>query len=297
MLPDADLAAPRRRWHLTEPVHAVVYFAPEIPEADAALGLRGFWMSYFAGRAAPMGPVTAPVVTATFYNFAPRLVERALPDAWSFADPSAVLATRLVTVERVLRRLLGDRAAGPEMVRAAGVALEAAVACPVEGRPLAAAWAGVLDRADELAPSVGLWLALTVLREHRGDGHVAALVTEGVDGCEAHVLLAATGAVTRQGQQRARAWTDVQWEAAADRLVERGWLTPDGSSLSPAGRNGRARVEDTTDRLASAPWTVLGPAAAERFDELLWPLAETVVAGGDIIFPNPIGLPPPAPAP
>ena len=297
MITDPDLAAARRHWHLAEPLHAVVYFAPEIPEADAALGLRGFWMSYFAGRAAPMGPVTAPVVTATFYNFAPRLVERAIPDAWSLADPAVVLDTRLAAVERVLGRLLGDGADGPELIEAAGVARLAALACPVEGRPLAAAWAGVLDQADDLPPSVALWLALTVLREHRGDGHVAALVTEGVGGCEAHVLLAATGAVTRERQQGARAWTDDEWEAATDRLVERGWLAADRSSLSPAGIDGRARVEDTTDRLALAPWLTVGADAGARFDELLRPLCEDVVAAGEISFPNPIGLPPPAPAP
>ncbi len=180
----------RRRWTMLEPLHAVVYFAPEIPEADTALGLRGFWMSYFAGRAAPMGPVGPEPVIASFFNFAPTMVRRALPDAWGFAGSDDVLATRLETVDTVLRRLLGDAVDGPGVAEAAELGTKAAALCPIEGRPLAAAWSAVAP-SGSLPTHVRLWLACTVVREHRGDGHVAALVEAGLDGCEVHVMAAA----------------------------------------------------------------------------------------------------------
>ena len=273
-----------------EPLHAVVYFAPEIPDADGALGLRGFWMSYFAGRAAPMGPVGPEPVIASFFNFAPAMVRRALPDAWGFASPEAVLAARLETVDVVLRRLLRDAVDGPDLAEAADLAREAATHCPIEGRPLAAAWSSV-PPASALPPHVRLWLACTVLREHRGDGHVAALVEAGLDGCEVHVLLAAAGSVTRSSQLRARGWTEDDWDAAVDRLRERGLLAADG--LTAAGRDRHAGIEATTDRLAARPWTALGAAATARFDHLLAPLTAAIADQAVISYPNPMGLPPP----
>jgi len=276
----------RRRWTLFEPLHAVVYFAPEVPEADTALGLKGFWMSYFAGRAAPLGPVGPEVVTATFYNFAPPMVARAIPDAWSFASPTAVLETRFATVDVILRRVLGDAIEAAELVELAGLARAAADRCPIEGRPLAAAWSSV---ASPPLPHQQLWLALTILREHRGDGHVAALVEAGLDGLEVHVLLAAVGSVTRESQLRARGWTDVQWDDAAARLADRG-LVVDGS-LTEAGRALSERIEGTTDRLAAAPWAALGADATDRFDQLIAPLSAAVADAEVLNYPNPMGLP------
>ena len=247
----------RRRWTQFEPLHAVVYFAPEVPEADTALGLRGFWMSYFAGRAAPLGPVGPEVVTATFYNFAPPMVARAIPDAWSFASPTAVLETRFATVDVILRRVLGDAIEAAELVELAGLARAAADRCPIEGRPLAAAWSSV---ASPPLPHQQLWLALTILREHRGDGHVAALVEAGLDGLEVHVLLADRG------------------------------LVVDGS-LTEAGRALSERIEATTDRLAAAPWAALGADATDRFDQLIAPLSAAVADAEVLHYPNPMGLP------
>ena len=281
-----EIGSTRWRWTWIEPLHAVVYFAPEVPEADQALGLKGFWMSYFAGRSAPMGPVGPELVTATFFNFAPPMVARALPDAWGFASPEAVLATRLDSVDRVLRRVLADAVDGPDMREVAGLACDAADRCPIEGRPLAAAWSSV-ERPT--LPHLRLWLACTVLREHRGDGHVAALVEAGLDGCEAHVLLAGVGTVTRESQVRARGWTDAQWDGAADRLAERGLVV--GGVLTDAGRSLSERVESTTDRLAAVPWEAIGADATDRFDRLVGPLTTRVADAGVLSYPNPMGLP------
>jgi hypothetical protein len=282
-----DAAQARRLWRAGEPYHAVTYFAPEIVEAGKGVGLAGFWMTYFAGRSAPMGEVAAPVVTAAFYNFAPAMVARAIPEAWSRAAPAAVLEAVLGGVEAALQRLLGEQLTSVEVSLAAAIAREAAEAAVTAGRPLAAAWAAV-PWPD--SPSMQLWLALSVLREHRGDGHVAALVAADLDGCEAHLTLVAAGRSTRETQQRARGWTDEDWDAAASRLVHRGWLDGAGG-LTATGRAARDEIEHTTDRLATVPWQAVGTERAERLRSLLEPLRDEIDRAALIPYPNPMGLP------
>jgi hypothetical protein len=284
-----DPALVRRLWRAGEPYHAVTYFVPEVVDAGRSVGLAGFWMTYFAARSAPMGAVVAPVVIATFYNFAPAMVARAIPDAWARADPQAVLDAAMGAVEVSLHRLLGDLAEGPDVIVAAAIAREAVEACDNAGRALAAAWA---DVAWPESPTMQLWLALTALREHRGDGHVAALVGAGLDGCEAHVTLVAAGHSTREMQQRARGWSDDDWDGATQRLVHRGWLDATGV-LSAAGRAVRQDVEVATDRLASGAWEAVGPERAARLLALLEPRRQCIDAAELIPYPNPMGLPGP----
>lgn len=280
----------RRLWQLLETYHAVVYFAPEKKAAYDAAGLRGGWMGYFAGRAAPLGPAPAEVVTALFYNFHPRMVRRSLPDAWSFSTPARVLEARLSIVDAALRRLLGDAASGTAVAEAAAACLDAASRCASAGRPLFAANAA-LDPPEE--PHLRLWHAATMLREHRGDGHVAALVAAGLDGCEAHLTLVATGVVPAAELQPNRGWSDEEWADARIRLVARGILT-NGGILTDEGARLRRWVEDVTDELALAPWRAVGAAHAQRIARLLEGPARRVVAGGGVPFPNPMGLPAPS---
>jgi hypothetical protein len=287
--------AARRLWPVYETYHAVTYFAPESAQAYRDLGLKGGWMGYFASRSAPMGPVPAGLVTAVFFNFHPSMVARALPDAWALASPEATLAARLGSVDAALRRLLPEWAGpdaprGADTAEAAGLARLAAEAAPLSGRPLYGAlrsqpWPGE----DHLV----LWHAATLLREHRGDGHVAALTAEGLDGCEAHVTLAATGKVPRETLQANRKWSDEEWEAAEAGLVGRGWLEAvSGASpvLTEEGRAARQRIEDRTDALAAEPWRALGPERTDRLDELMRPMARAVVERGGVPVPNPVGV-------
>lgn len=280
--------AARRLWLRFEPIHAVSYFASECDERYRALGLKGFWMGYFASRSAPFGRCSPELANATFFNFRPSMAERALPDAWTFASPEAVLTARLEGSVAALRRALGDRAEGPDLGEAADLAEAAANAARASnaGRPLFAALSALPRPADPLAR---LWHAATLLREHRGDGHVAASVAAGLDGLGAHVTFVATGAVPRTRLQGARGWTDEEWDDAEARLTSTGWLR-DGA-LTEDGARRRAEVEATTDELASAPWAVLGAEAADRLGHLLDPLARAVVASGAVPFPNPIGVP------
>jgi hypothetical protein len=270
-----------------EPYNAMVYFAPEAREIYAAVGLKGFWMGYFASRAAALGPVPAAVVEATFYNFDPAMVARAIPDAWRFARPEEILAARYQVADSALRRLLGEEALGSQaLVEAGQLARRAAQSCVVAGRALFAAHSA-LPWPDQ--SHLILWHAITMLREYRGDGHMTALLSEGVDGCEAHLTLAGTGAVGREALQPYRGWSDAAWESARQRLLDRGWVDTQGH-LTEAGRTGRQRIEQTTDQLAEAPWKHLGRNDCRRLAELMWPISDTIVRQGGIAIPNPMGL-------
>ncbi len=273
-------------WRVIEPVHAVTYFAAESRQELAASGLRGFWMGYFAARVAPVGPVGPSTATATFFNFHPAMVRRSLPDAWSFATPQEVLAARGRSAGSALRRL----APAVEDTAADVVPLLARVVAAADGagRVLFSANRD-LDPVDD--PVEALWQACTCLREQRGDGHVAALTASGLDGCQALVLFALSEQLPVQMFLDARGWSAEEWERARSGLERRGLV--DARGLSPAGVELRAAIERTTDELAAPPFAVLSGDEAVHLQAALSGLAERVTAGGEIPFPNPMGLPPP----
>ncbi len=276
-------------WQVLEPYHAIVYFAPEPKAATDALGLAGYWMSYFGLRAAPLGAVGPAVVFATFYNFAPARVSRAIPDAWRRAAPAQLLDARTTSIDAALRRVLGDAVSGAAVAEAADIARTAALAAQTAGRPLAAANAA-LDWPT--APHLVLSHAQTVLRESRGDAHVAALVTAQLDPCEALVMFAAAGRAESDRLRLSRGWTPDEWADAAARLVARGLLDESGA-LTEAGVALRDWVEERTDAAAAQPWRTVGAGQAARLADLVRPLAQliftdTAMAG------NPMGLPAPA---
>ncbi|WP_446212769.1 SCO6745 family protein [Micromonospora sp. IBSANI012] len=282
----------RRLWQLVEPVHALVYYAPELTEEAAALGLATDerWPGYFALRSAPLGAAGPELVTATYYSFSPRMVAEYVPAIWSVADPAKVLDARLSGVDRALRALLGDRVNSPELAEAAALARRAAEAADLAGRPLAAANA---DLPWPDAPHLALWQAATVLREHRGDGHVAALLTAGLDPTEALVSFAAVGAAPVE-VFASRRWSAQEWTAARDRLAGRGLVDADGLATD-AGRRLRDEVERRTDELAAAPWRALGPAVG-RLAQLLAPVTRAVVASGMLPTQSTLGIRRDAPA-
>ncbi|MDH6575965.1 hypothetical protein [Kitasatospora sp. MAP5-34] len=279
-----ELVHPARAlWWLFEPVHALTYFSPEGRAAYEAAGLRGYWRGYFAGRSAPLGPVEAAPVTAAFFNFAPGMVERALPDVWQRATPEAALAARVAGATAALERVL--ETVKPELIELSVTMLEQAVdGLDHGGRVLAAANA-VLPRPEgQLAR---LWHATTVLREHRGDGHVAALITEGLDGCEALVLRCALD-TRREVLQPNRGWTDQDWDDATERLSDRGWLNPDGT-VSPDGRSRHQALEAATDLAAARVWSGFHRAELDRLAAALKPISTACRA--ELPPLNPIGLP------
>lgn len=269
-------------WTHFEPVHAVTYFHPRARAAYEAVGLRGYWRGYFAGRSAPLGPTDAAPVVGAFYSFAPHMVQRALPAVWKLATPQEALRARLTGAVQALAELTYEL---PEshLTEAADLLAAASAETEVAGRVLAAANAALPGGEYPLAR---LWQAATTLREHRGDGHVAALVAADLDPVE---TLAWRVAVDMSpANLLGRGWTEEQWAAARARLTERGWLTPDGEPTE-RGHAGFGAVEAATDDAAARPWRALGPERTERLRELLEPIAR---AGHTVIPPgSPIGLP------
>jgi len=291
----------RRLWAALEILHDVTYFAEEVRPAGIALGLRGFWMTYFAFRAAPLGPVPAGPVVAAFAGFQPAMVAKALPDAWSRTTPQACLDVRT----RVSAAALREAGADPDACdRAAAILGPVAAAADPTGRPLFAANAAVAPVGDALGR---LWQLATTLREHRGDGHIAAMVNEGITGLEAHLLQAAAGRFPQVVIRQVRGWSEGEWSAAAEALCARGLLrrdgagSPDGAaaddalSLTPAGRAVLDTIEEHTDERA---WTgglaVLGERGVEEVLALLRPSARAVAASGMLPDINPTGVPYPS---
>ncbi|WP_093797811.1 SCO6745 family protein [Streptomyces sp. Wb2n-11] len=256
----------RRCHNALNPLHSTVYFSPDFTKELAGVGVEDSSAAYFAGRGAALGAVGAGVITAAFYNFNHDLVARHVPEVWRTASPEVVLAARLRAVDSTLRRLLGAEAvASDEMTEAAGLALRAAEACTRHARPLYAAHA---DLPVPEQPHLAYWHAATLLREHRGDGHLAALLAAGLDPVEALVSHAATGkGMSPRWALATRGWSRTDWEAAAGRLRERGLLGGEGQ-LTEAGTALRAELEDTTDRFDAAPYEHLGAEGTERLTEL-----------------------------
>ncbi len=275
-------------WHLVEPVHAVTYFAPEARAAADGAGMRGFWMGYVAQRAAPLGPVTAATVTASFFGFHPDRIARALPDAWGLASPEQLLRVRRTAAAAALRRVVGVLEEDPDpAAEAAELAWRAAAASEVSGRALAAANQALPRPTD---PVETLWQATTTLREQRGDGHVAVLVAHGLGPVTAHALKVAAGDTDTPMLRASRSWSDGAWQAAEEDLRTRGVLDAAGT-LTADGVAFRDRIEALTDARAAQPWLRLGHAGTERLAALLAPVAEAVLSGGTVPMPNPIGLP------
>ncbi len=283
----------RRLWITLETLHDVAYFAKGVRPAGIALGLKGFWMTYFAFRAAPLGPVGPAVVVATFAGFHPAMVARALPDAWSRTTPEACVQARAAVSTAALRDA-GVDAAG--CGRAATLLGPVAAAADPTGRPLFAANAALEPPGD---PVGRLWQLTTTLREHRGDGHIAALVAEGVSGLEAHLLQVSRGRYPDALMRQARGWPEDEWAAAAETLRGRGLLTPDTApKLTDAGHGLLDTIESRSDERA---WTGglsrLGERGVDEVVALLLSSVRAVVAAGILPDVNPTGLPYPADPP
>lgn len=266
----------RKCWRTFEPFHGMIYFVPEAAQHYDAIGVEGR-SGYFGSRSAPMGAVGAKVVQATFFNFHPGLVDDAMDGLWERTTPEAMLLARHEAVDDALRRMLGDDVDSPAMGEAVDLlrpAVEAAEARP-EGRPL---FAGHARLPEPDMPHLALWRAITLLREFRGDGHIAALVDAELSGVEALVLHAASGEVPADILRSTRAWPADEWAAATDRLRSRGLIEPDDDGFTDDGRALRDHVEARTDALAAAPWRAISEDDAERARSLVRPWSKAITA-------------------
>ena len=254
----------------------MIYFVPEAAEEYEAIGVEGR-SGYFGSRSAAMGAVGPLVVQATFFNFHPGLVDRAMDGLWDKATPEDMLLARHRAVDRALRRMLGDAVEDPSIAEAVEIlrpAVDAARSRP-EGRPLFAGHARLPEPHD--LPHVALWWAITLLREFRGDGHIAALVDAELSGLDALILHGATGDVPMDLLQQTRAWPDDEWAAGVDAMQRRGLVTTE-QTLTDEGRALRDRIEDRTDRLATAAWNEITTDDADRVRALVRPHSKSISA-------------------
>ncbi len=267
-------AIARRMFELVEPIGLLPYSAEEPNEAMFALGFTNYWDTYFAGRAAPLGLVPAEVVDALFYNFAPGEVARHIPQVWRTTTPEAAIAARQMGCAKALRRILGDRVDSPSFSRATELLLKAAVSAPFEGRPMYAALRALPIPEDMV---VRLFHAASLLREHRGDGHIAALVCEGIGGLEAHALLALDMGMPAEKFGRMHHLPAAQIAGVIAGIRDRGLIGDDGW-LSEQGRAVKQRVESLTDDLAAKPYESLTPGELDELMTALEPIARLLVA-------------------
>ncbi len=277
MRDDADVAARLQR--ALEPYQSMVYMVPEGPAEYEAIGLDAGRMGYFASRSAPMGAVSAATVAAAFYSFSPSLIAEVIPRAWSLASVEQIIAARWRVADTALRRLLGGRIGAPEVEWASALIRRATDGLGVSGRPL---FAGHTELEWPEDPHLRLWLGASLLREYRGDGHIAALTAAELSGIEAHISFIATGrSVTPAAGQAGRGWTDEEWAAGTENLRRRGLLA-DGPelALTPAGVKVRADVEAQTNRLAMPAWRQLGDDGTETLRQIVTDLSWVIVDAG-----------------
>ena len=275
-------ALARQFYDRFEPIHALTYFAPEVRAGMDGLGYRGFWMGYFAARSAPLGAVPPEVVTAVFYNFAPGRVAKSLPAAWEIARPEEALRARQHATVAALHRC--GVTEDENLCTAAELAVRAARMAPVDGRALFAANVALPVPSD---PVAALWHATTLLREHRGDGHVAALVAAGISGRESNVFHTAASAVSEEFMKRSRHYDDNEWEACRHNLADRG-LLDSGGALTPDGSDLKNQLETTTDALSLRAFDGLSDEELQALFSALTPVARTVIAAGDVPAATPM---------
>jgi hypothetical protein len=275
----------RRLWHRLEHLHAVIYFHQECTAALASLGLTDFWAGYFASRCAPLGPVGPGVVEAIYFNFAPGLVREWIPKVWAVASPETVEEARRRSAAIALSSCLSTTEG--QLARTIELLAACVDAAPASGRVF---FAANRDLPVPEAPLERLWQLCTALREHRGDGHVAALTAKGLSGCEPHRLMAAETAAPMKMFLDRRGWSEADWDRAGENLEARGFLEENGT-LTSAGAEMRSWIEGTTDELAAAAYEAIGRSGSYTLLELLHPMAMDVARAEIIRFPNAMGLP------
>lgn len=259
----SGLPTARRIWAGVEPLASSVYFAPEVHRAYQALGFDGpsrvsrgiefpDMVAYFTSRGACLGPaVPGHVVAAAFGVFKREVVAGAVAEGWRRTDHASILAARQEGVTTALRRILGPQPEGSAW--ATEVLTRMAGAGPAEGRHL---HSGLLSLGWPGDPIGDLWRAADLVREHRGDSHIAAWIAADLDACEVGVLTDPWRGQPLRSWVRTRGWTDGELDAACERLQRRGLLAGDG--ITDAGWSLREEIEVATDRMEQRMVDALG---------------------------------------
>ncbi|WP_019357850.1 SCO6745 family protein [Streptomyces sp. AA1529] len=273
--------AGRRCHNALNALHSALYFSPALGKELSPYGIDDPRAINLSSRSAPLGAVGAGAVTATFYNYSHALVARFVPAVWDAASPETVLAARLRAADTMLRHLLGEDAVrSAEMTEAARLALRAAEGCTRSGRPLHAANADLPVPPLDDSPHLALWHAATLLREHRGDGHIAVLQNAELDALEALVSHTASGhGMNPAWVMSTRGYNEQDWTAAQQRLTGRGLLDGEGE-LTERGTELRKHLEEETDRLDRRPYELLGAEGVARLTELAGGFTQAAIGAG-----------------
>lgn len=230
-------------------------------------------------RCAPMGEVNADVAWSAFFNPNPTAIRRLIPKSWEKASPTEILAAQRDAFSPLLADAVAEMAQSGELAELAALArtvTETAIQHH-EGRPL---FAGLASLPVPTEDHLMVWHAAKLLREHRGDGHVAGLVVEGLGRIDALVIHAAFDGFSADMLRRSRRWTRAEWDTSAASLQERGWLTESGDTLTEEGRRRRQWIEDRTDALAGIAFAPIGDAGVKRMTELGSVFGQALEAGG-----------------
>ena len=252
-------------WEATERYHQLCYWAPEVREEGSRAGLKGFWMNYFATRVAPLGPVTPKVVESLFFYYAPQRIERAIPDAWSYATPEAILKARYQGMDQALKRELGPLIESDEILRAAQIIRAVVANVDGTGRTLFTGW-NSLPWPDE--PYLALWHGCTVLREHRSGCHLMALALVGLDGPQSVITQVAVDEAPTEWIQHEAGWLDGDVAEATAKLRDKGWLDKQGRATDIC-HEGRKQIEELTDQMNAHHWMEIGAETSRELSSLL----------------------------
>jgi len=259
------MSVARQMWESVERYHQLCYWAPEVREEGTSAGLKGFWMNYFATRAAPLGAVSPETVESLFFYYSPSRIGRAIPDAWDYATPEEILAARYRGMDQAIQRELGSLVEGEEVIRALQITRDVIDEIDGTGRTLYAGW-NSLPWPEP--PHLALWHGCTVLREHRSGSHLIALASEGLDGPQSVITQVAVDEAPAEWIQHEAGWADEAVQEAKTRLRGKGWLDADDRA-TPQCYEGRTRIEDITDRLDGQHWERIGPEKCEELARVL----------------------------
>lgn len=257
---------------LCEPIGANVYFAPEAHSRYTALGLN-YASGYFCSRGASLGHPSGLVVVAAFGVFSPALVVPAVDDGWSKTTPAALLLARHDGAAASLRRLLGEPDAR-QLARAVELLRRGLEAAEPAGHPL---FAGLRALPFPEDPVAQLWRCCDMVREHRGDSHIAVWTRANVRPIEIQLMSETQARIPYKTYSATRGWTVQQMDDALAGMREKGWIDDDG--FAPAGRELREGIESDTDDMERPLVDAVGKDLPELLD-LLRPWATTIVKAG-----------------
>lgn len=260
-------------------LHAPVYRSRELRARLSELGVTDPLAAYIAQRSAPLGEPGPSLVAAAFYGFSPTAIAERVPQVWQQVRPAQAVELTLDAMRELLGRILGGQEAAVEEL--AGLLAPVASLHPTVGRPLAAGWADVRPTGE---PLLDLWLATCVIRESRGDGHIALLVGEGIGPLESHLISAGDRPEGRTALESMRGWTAAEIDGAAEGLRSQGLLDAQGGRTDRC-REMRRAIERRTDELSAPPWECTAPSDVARISELALELLPAVLSSGTLLPP------------